>query len=345
MKIIKTIAYSLLLVTILVGNSLVIAVTCRNRNLQKTINFLILNMALSDLFVPLFGLPIRIEQIYLPQGRWLVGGAFGSITCKILPFATDVSLIVSVLTLEAIAIERFLGVVYPLQNHTIVKRTKCGVAIALIWVMAAVYPSLNFFKFKIIDKGTKAYCFRSWKPTFSNTEAFKVEAPVLLVCFTIIPFILLTSLYSVIIVSLHRQKGRLQFASDERQRRAKENKLVTYMLLTVVIVFLITWTPFNIYWFLRAYIWSYKRPCDSRHLIFTANFLIYAHPSINPIIYGVFNENYRRGFRELLCCLPRSIPCLPLTEPVRSRMEASNVLFMACRRSLRKLSPSVESTS
>ena len=86
-KIIKTIAYSLLLVTILVGNSLVIAVTCRNRNLQKTINFLILNMALSDLFVPLFGLPIRIEQIYLPQGRWLVGGAFGSITCKILPFA------------------------------------------------------------------------------------------------------------------------------------------------------------------------------------------------------------------------------------------------------------------
>ena len=300
-KSIKTVAHASLLLVILVGNSLLIVVTCRNHQLQTTVHFLILNMAVSDIFLSLFGLPIQIIHTYLNQGRWLVDGDFGTITCKTVAFATDISRIVSVLTLQVIAFERFFSVVYPMQKSFDTLCRKWFLVITLIWLTAAVYPSINFFKFDITTKSSETYCLGSWKPLISNEEAFKIEAPILLVCFTVVPFLLLTSLYSVIVLSLYRQKRCLQLASEARQRRASENKRVTYMLVTVVIVFLATWVPFNIYWFYRAYVWNWQRPCESRHLIFSANFMIYAYPAVNPVIYFIFNENYRNGFKDLLC--------------------------------------------
>lgn len=340
-KIIKTVAYSSLLLIIIVGNSLVAAVTCRNQKLQTTVHFLILNMAVSDIFVSLFGLPIQIKHIYFHQGRWLVSGLFGTITCKTLPFFIDLSRIVSLLTLEVIAVERFLSVVFPMTRGTAINHRKCLIIVVLIWLAAAVYPSLNFYKFKLINNSAEAYCLRSWKPIVANEEAFKVEAPILLGCFTVIPFLLLTVLYCIIILDLRRQKGRLQLASEERQRRARENKRVSYMLLTVVVVFLATWTPFNIYWFCRAYIWSSQRNCASRNLIFSANFMIYAYPTINPFIYFIFNENYRNGFRELLCSLQRSGCCKTWQRSSRTvhvssqlpNTDSSNIVSLVCKRS------------
>ena len=75
-------------------------------------------MAISDLLLPLFAHTRRIKQIYLPRGLWPLDGVIGSITCKLSTFATDMSLIVSILTLEIIAIERFVSVVFPMKDNS-----------------------------------------------------------------------------------------------------------------------------------------------------------------------------------------------------------------------------------
>ena len=124
-----------------------------------------------------------------------------------------------------------------------------------------------------------------------------------------IPFALLTSLYSAVIISLHRQMGNLHLAPEATQRRAKENRQITYMLVTVVVVFFMTWLPLNIYSFLNAFVWSSHRPCESRHLIFSSNFLCYISSAANPFIYCLFMRNYRKGFQELFQCLTRGRTC------------------------------------
>ena len=143
-KAIKNITYSVLLILSLAGNSLIIAVIYRNRKLRTVINFLILNIAISDLLLPLFAHTRRIKQVYLSLGLWPLDGVIGSTTCKLATFATDTLLIVSVLTLELIAIERFASVVFPMKKQPIRSNKSCFIVIVLTWLLAAVYSSSQF---------------------------------------------------------------------------------------------------------------------------------------------------------------------------------------------------------
>ena len=320
---IKTLAYSVLSILTLGGNSLVIAVIYRNRNLRTVINFLILNMATSDLLIPVFELTRRIKQIYLPRGVWPLDGVIGSITCKFRCFAAETSLTVSVLTLEVIALERFFSVVFPMKRQPIRNNKTCFIVIALIWLIGAVFPSTYFYAFKLDHRGTTPYCIFSWEPAFDHAEAVKVHFTIFLVALTIIPFLLLTSLYSAIIISLHRQKAKLHLASQATQRRTKKYRRITYMLLTVVVVFLVTWLPYNVYLFQSAFIWSSHRPCESRHLIFSAVFLSYSYQAANPFIYFIFVGDFRKGFQELFGCLKRCRSCYKNQNETQQEMEGN----------------------
>ena len=302
---IKTLAYSVLSILTLGGNSLVIAVIYRNRSLRTVINFLILNMATSDLLLPVFAHTRRIKQIYLPREEWPLDGVIGSITCKLGHFAENISIAVSVMTLEVIALERFFGVVFPLKRQPIRSKKTCAIVMALIWLIGAVYLSSYIYSYKLIHKDTSPYCIYDWEPAFDHAEAVKVDFTIFLVAFTMVPFLLLTSLYSAIIISFHRETANLHLAPQATQRRSKENRQITYMLVTVVVVFLVAWLPLNIYLFLSAFVWSSYRPCESRHLIFGAVFLSYSYPAVNPFIYGIFMENYKSGFQEVFSCLTR----------------------------------------
>ena len=302
-KIVKTVAYSLLFILTLLGNSLVIAVIYKDQKLRTITNLLIVNISISDLLIPLFAHSLRIKRIYFPRGLWPVDGVFGSITCKLAIFGKDTSIAVSVLTLELIAIQRFYKIVFPLKKSPIGSKKSCTAAIALIWLFGAVYPCSNFYSMKFIHKDSAPYCIYSWEPAFAHAQAAKVDLSVFLLAFTIIPFLLLTSLYSAIVISLHRQKTGLYLASEARQRRARKYRQVTYALVTIVVVFLVTWTPLNIYIFLSAFVWSSHRPCESRHLIFSAVFVSLSYPAINPPVYYIFNENFRKGYQDIFSCL------------------------------------------
>ena len=303
MKVIKTLAYAALLLAILTGNSLVVLVISRNRKLRTIVSYFILNMAISDLLIPLFALPVHIQHIYLPWGVWLVDGEFASITCKLMPFAENTSITVSVLILELIAIDRFFCVVFPTKKQPINSKRRCLILIAICWLIALLFSTIFLYKRRIVYKDKTPYCKSSWEPAFDNAEGIKIQFPITLAVLTMVPFLLLTSLYTAIVITLHRQKAKLHLAPEAKQRKDRKYRQVTYMLVTVVAVFLVSWLPINIYWFLMAYAWKTAQPCQLKSLIFAADFLSYTYPAINPFIYCFFMEDYKNGFRELLCCL------------------------------------------
>ena len=156
----------------------------------------------------------------------------------------------------------------------------------------------------------------------------------LLVCFTMLPFLLLTSLYSAIIISLHRQKKHLHLASQQKKRRSKENRQVTFMLMTIVVVFLFSWLLFNVYWLLRAYVWNRQQSCDSRHFSFIAVFLMNTYPAVNPFVYYIFNQNYREGFREVLCYFAHCSLLCTRRNSQSTETGSSQVVVLLSKRSL-----------
>ena len=71
-------------------------------------------MAISDLLIPVVVLPDLIAQLY-NDGVWLVHGALGDIVCKLEHNSRILSSLVSVLSMMAIAADRFRPVVHPMR--------------------------------------------------------------------------------------------------------------------------------------------------------------------------------------------------------------------------------------
>lgn len=123
-KICKALAYSLLLVFSLLGNTLIIMVVCRDDKMKTTTNLLIVNMAVSDLLVPIFAMPRANVEIFYGNLRWLIDGAFGEALCKLTSFFQDISTAVSVQSLVAISVERFLRRVVSIKSDSYQTKSK-----------------------------------------------------------------------------------------------------------------------------------------------------------------------------------------------------------------------------
>ena len=93
----------------------------------KTTNFLIANMAASDLIITSFALPREVAEVFLGHRRWLLKGTMGRILCKLVFFLQNLSTAVSMHSLVVIAIDRYRGIVFPFRSPVITTKNckKC----------------------------------------------------------------------------------------------------------------------------------------------------------------------------------------------------------------------------
>ena len=298
----KLIAYIIIFVISLTGNTLIIYVVRKSRNIQRNASYLILNMAVSDLFTPVFVIPTKIVQIILDidEERWLITGLGGQITCKLLRFVLDIPLSVSTLTLVLIGLERFVAVVFPLRAKRITSRLRVALILST-WIISAVLYGPYFYIFKIVEDDSESYCIPSWEPAFEEPSTGKFYATFLCVALIIIPFTLLALIYTIIVLTLVRQRNALGDAVRGGVIRDKMNRNVLKMAVTIVVVFAICWGPLNIYMFLLIFVWNWQAPeCVLPAFPFIADFFAHANSAINPFVYFGFVENYRRSLRNAI---------------------------------------------
>ena len=83
-KIGKTFAYCLIFLVSLAGNTFIVIIVYKTKPMRKSINFLIVNMAMSDLLYPIFVIPRIVTELYVDS--WLIGGVVGQALCKLVHF-------------------------------------------------------------------------------------------------------------------------------------------------------------------------------------------------------------------------------------------------------------------
>ena len=130
-KIGQTFAYCLIFLVSLAGNTVVGIIVYKTKTMRKPINFLILNMAMSDLLFPIFRIPHLIQMLYMDS--WLIGGPLGQALCKLVYFLPDVSTAVSIQSLVLIAVGRYGAVVLPLLPPLISSK-RCPFLILATWI-------------------------------------------------------------------------------------------------------------------------------------------------------------------------------------------------------------------
>ena len=300
-------ACAFIFLTSLFGNLLVVTVVYRERRMRTTVNFLIVNMAVSDFLCTLFVIPKVITQTFTYQDAWFIEGTAGDALCKIVLFIQDVTVAVSLLSLLMIAIERYTAISSPLVADPI-PRKRCKIMILSTWFVACLMYATHFYTFKLFVEDEGPTCGHSWEPLVANHfEAWKIEFLLHTILFVFIPFIVVTALYSDIFVRIKRSAvpgdAKSRSMSLGRRRQQTRNRNVLRTMLAVVIAFGFCWFPSLICTYVITYIWYNKKlepPCDIIIVEKCAFYLAYFNSSINPALYFMLSENYRKGLKKLL---------------------------------------------
>ena len=147
-KIGLTFAYCLIVLISLAGNTAIGTIVYKTKTMRKPINFLIVNMAMSDLLIPIFVIPTDIRVLY--ANSFLIGGPLGQALCKLVNFLTSVPIVVSVQSLVLIAVDRFGAVVFPLRSPLISSKLWPFFILAT-WIIAIAAFSPDLFAFKLAE--------------------------------------------------------------------------------------------------------------------------------------------------------------------------------------------------
>ena len=335
-------AYAILIFFSLVGNTLVIAVFYKRYNqLRTSINYFIVSMAASDLLVPVFVLPRRIKQTYLGWHPWVVGGVLGDILCRFLHYTDEVSTTVSSQSMVFIAAERFWAVVFPLKPPLISKDT-CPRFICFTWLFSMIFFSYYLVANKLVEENNTYSCIYTLPEVFDTwQDLWRVDRLSFLIIFGFIPFILMLVFYTATVLTLRRQeKNAIKLSLREQHRRTKSNQRITLMLITVVALFFISWTPYYVYLFLQYYPLGLVVSCNVRKKMFlSSRYMNYIYTAINPLIYYISNDTYRQGLYELFRC---SLPCSKRFRQVNVTEFNNNEQIVGNRNDNRNLPEEVE---
>ncbi|XP_046875561.1 alpha-2Db adrenergic receptor [Hypomesus transpacificus] len=98
--------------------------------------------------------------------------------------------------------------------------------------------------------------------------------------------------------------GRKQLAASSKTKVAQmREKRFTFVLAVVMGVFVLCWFPFFFTYSLHAIC---REGCPIPGALFNLFFWIgYCNSSVNPIIYTIFNRDFRKAFKKIICRTPQ----------------------------------------
>ena len=300
-KIGKTFAYCLIFVVSLLGNSFIGIIVYKTHTLRKPSNFFIVNMAMSDLLYPIFLFPWELS--YLHADSWLISGPLGQALCKLAYFLPNVSTCVSIQSLVLIAVDRFGAVLFPLRSPLISSKL-CPFFILATWIIAMAVFSPYLVAFKLAVYSGQLLCLRRWNEAFGESISFKNYFLVLCAVFFYIPIVMLTMLYSIIVIKLKSQKRPGEQSTNAEQQQAKRNRNVLKMAIAIVLGFVLCFVPWSIAVLLKFFARD-SLSCGFFIYWDISWFMTISNCAINPCVCFSFSSNYRNALKRLLRCFSR----------------------------------------
>ena len=294
-KIGTTIAYCLIVLVSLAGNTVIGIIVYKTKTMRKPTNFLIVNMAMSDLLIPIFLIPSVIRRLYTKP--FLIGGPLGQTLCKLVHFLSNVSLVVSVQSLVLIAVDRFGAVVFPLRSPLISSKL-CPFFILATWIIAMAVNSPYLFAYKLAEYPGGLVCRLRWKEAFGESSSYDHYLAPLIIIFYVIPLVLIAILYITIYIKLKSQKIPGKQSANSGQQRQQRERNVLKMAIAIVLGFAVCGLPFFTFRFLFFFA-SDMSSCGSRYFNFFAFFMVRINCAMNPCICLIFSRNYRTGLKTL----------------------------------------------
>ena len=193
-QIIITIIYSLSILVSVIGNSTVIYIVYKHKDMRTTTNLLLVNMACADILVATLYMTNQPRYLFLYE-KWF-GGVIGSIFCKTVFVSQYLPACGTVWSTAIISIDRFLAIISPLKKTFI--SICCKIVICSIWLLLLLVLGHTFLYPRVIFSEMAWLCIK--RASFSYFIYFQYASLAFLLP---LPLVIIISSYSVICYRLH----------------------------------------------------------------------------------------------------------------------------------------------
>ncbi|XP_056333585.1 prolactin releasing hormone 2 receptor [Danio aesculapii] len=282
--------YTMLVLIACSGNLLLLILIGLNKKLHSTTNFLIGNLALVDLVMCLFCVPLTAFYAFDERG-WV----FGQFMCHFVTLMQTATAFAAVLSLTAIAVDRYVVVAYPIRRRG--GRWFCAWLVVSIWLCALAMSTPTALHTVYLDLSETGHEMAVCEEFWHGQELSRlIYSCFFLLLSYFVPLAAVSISYCAISCHLqHRATPRLMAATPSNQEKWGRKRRKTFRLLLVsVLSFAFSWLPLQIV--------NLIRDLDTDFVILSKNhvnviqvschLLAMSSACYNPFIYASLHKKF-----------------------------------------------------
>lgn len=286
----RTVGLTLIMIMAIIGNTIVLTATWKERYLHQPSKYFIACLALADLLVGVLSCPLSLYQQFSP-------GGMSSVLCRFFVWIDAAVETASIYTLAIISFDRYLKISKPFTYNLLMTSSKSLIVICVVWLLATVWATLGMFPYaggRGVHIDPIKQCVNDNMIYYTATAAFSFFFPTLVTL----------AMYVAVLCIAHKrrrilQNGYMGHINKFRSRRATfyEDLKNIRMLAVVMGTFIVCWGSFFTFMVLfYHYPWFHIR---NELVVVIILMLPWFNSICNPIIYTCFDRKYREAFKRL----------------------------------------------
>uniref|UniRef100_G3NAJ4 C-X-C chemokine receptor type 3 n=2 Tax=Gasterosteus aculeatus TaxID=69293 RepID=G3NAJ4_GASAC len=289
--------YSVAFVVGILGNGVLLGVLVQSRRSWSVTDTFIVHLGVSDVLL------LATLPVWAAQSAQADGWTFGSPLCKITGAVFTINFYCGIFLLACISLDRYLSIVHATQMYSRRKPRVVQVSCLAVWLFSLLLSIPDWIFLEAVEdsgRGQKTQCVRNYLMNASGKVGdWRLASRLLFhTAGFLLPSVVLIFCYSCIL-------RQLRCGS-----RAPQKQKAFRVIVTVVVVFFLCWTPYNITLMVDTlHSADHNDTCGTRTSLGTAKMITssvgYLHCSLNPVLYAFVGVKFRRQLLGIL----RSLGC------------------------------------
>ncbi|XP_003800985.1 melatonin-related receptor [Otolemur garnettii] len=274
----------------LIGNSMVILAVTKNKKLRNTGNIFVVSLSAADMLVAVYPYPLILHAMTI--GGW----DLGHFQCQIVGFITGLTVVGSIFNIMAIAINRYCYICHSLQYERIFSVRNTCIYLVITWIttVLAVLPNTYI--------GVIEYDPRTYTCVFNYLDNSVFAVTIVCIHF-VLPLLIVGFCYMRIWMKV--RAARAPAGQNPDNQLAEFRNFLT--MFVIFLLFAVCWCPINVLTVLVAVGPKEMASKIPNWLYLAAYFIAYLSSCLNPVIYGLLNENFRREYWTIFHALRHPI--------------------------------------
>ncbi|NXC73696.1 NK1R protein, partial [Anhinga anhinga] len=282
------VAYALIVVVSVVGNVVVMWIILAHKRMRTVTNYFLVNLAFAEASMSAFNTVVNFT--YAIHNEWY----YGLLYCKFHNFFPIAAVFASIYSMTAIALDRYMAIIHPLQPRLSATATK--VVIGVIWLLASLLAFPQGYYSVMEELPGRLVCLVEW-PEHSTNVYGRTYHFCMTILIYFLPLLVIGCAYTVVGVTLWASEIPGD-NSDRYHEQVSAKRKVVKMMIIVVCTFALCWLPYHIYFTLQYFNPEWYLQKFIQQVYLAIMWLAMSSTMYNPIIYCCLNDRFRVGFKH-----------------------------------------------